>query len=231
MGVVGRIRSAGGRGRARQRMVVWMLAVPFMVAGTEVAHVVAYRLVYPDPLERAAVLSSTGHGYFAYTPLALAVGAALVGCALFARVYGARDGRHLRTLEVSPGMFAALPPATFALQEHLERLVHSGSWPFGAALEPTFLPGLALQLPFAFLVYLIARLLLRAAEKLGVALRSGRQGPRRRVAGLAVVHGRLVVGLLPRAAVPAGGRSVRGPPGARGESVSPFAQILRPATL
>ncbi|HXY84301.1 MAG TPA: hypothetical protein VEH52_02380, partial [Gaiellaceae bacterium] len=57
--------------------LVWLLSIPLIVASTELAHVVAYRLIYPDPEERAAVLASSGHGYFTYDPLCLAVGAAL----------------------------------------------------------------------------------------------------------------------------------------------------------
>ena len=67
-------------------------------------------------------------------------------------------------------MFFLLPPITFALQEHAERLLHSGHLPLAAALEPTFLIGLALQLPFALAALAIARLLLSLADRLGMAL-------------------------------------------------------------
>jgi hypothetical protein len=55
------------------------------------------------------------------------------------------------------------------LQEVLELSLHTGQFGWRAALAPTFLPGLALQLPFALAAYLMARLLLRAAERIGVA--------------------------------------------------------------
>jgi len=179
-----------------------------MVAGSEVAHVVAYRLVYPNPLERAAVLSSSGHGYFAYTPLALAIGLAMVGCAWFARASQARS-TAASPIAVSAWPFAALPPATFALQEHLERLIHDGAFPFGAVLEPTFMIGLALQLPFALAVYIVARLLLRAADRVGVLFRVAARprlvGPARRVWPPETIA-------LPRVAPLAAGSSGRGPP-------------------
>jgi hypothetical protein len=192
-----------------RRWLVWLLSLPLMIAGSEVAHVVAYRLVYPNAVERAAVLSSSGHGYFAYTPLVLAIGLATVCCAWFARVSQARCEVEPSTIPVSPWPFAALPPATFALQEHLERLIHDGAFPFSAVLEPTFMVGLALQLPFALAVYAVAHLLLRAAERVGVLLRPP---PAPRPAGMprqVSFPGNLA---LPRRAPLAIGGSGRGPP-------------------
>jgi hypothetical protein len=52
------------------------------------------------------------------------------------------------------------------LIEALEGLLNRGVVPFGEALQPTFLVGLALQLPFALAAYLLARLLLRAGDGL-----------------------------------------------------------------
>ena len=47
----------------------------------------------------------------------------------------------------------------------LELSLHTGTFGWHALLAPTFLPGLALQLPFSLLAWLAARLLLRAAER------------------------------------------------------------------
>ena len=66
--------------------------------------------------------------------------------------------------------FAFLPPATFAIQEVLELSLHTGSFTMHALLAPTFLPGLLLQLPLALAAYLMARFLLRTAERVGRAL-------------------------------------------------------------
>ena len=63
-----------------------------------------------------------------------------------------------------------MPPLAFALQELLELSLHTGTFAWRAALAPTFLPGLLLQLPCAVLMYVAARLLLRAAERIGLAL-------------------------------------------------------------
>jgi len=60
--------------------------------------------------------------------------------------------------------FALAPPLAFLLQEAAERS-------FAPPLEPVVLLGLVLQLPFAVLAYLAARLLLRAAASLAPARR------------------------------------------------------------
>jgi hypothetical protein len=152
----------------RRAVLPWLLALPTIVAGTEAAHALAYRLVYDNADLRVAFLAATGHGYAHWLPLALATGAA---CALVGVAAAAADtarGRHVGRL--SPLAFAALPPLAFALQELLELSLHTGGVAWHAFAEPTFLPGLALQLPFALLAYLAARLLLGAAVRLGRAL-------------------------------------------------------------
>ena len=56
-------------GNVNRRLVAWLLSVPLMLGGTEVAHWLAYRLVYPDSWERSQVLAQSGHGYFSLLPL------------------------------------------------------------------------------------------------------------------------------------------------------------------
>jgi hypothetical protein len=51
----------------------------------------------------------------------------------------------------------------------LELSLHTGHFGWRAVLAPTFLPGLALQLPFACAAYALARVLLRAARRAGIA--------------------------------------------------------------
>jgi hypothetical protein len=63
-----------------------------------------------------------------------------------------------------------LPPLAFALQELSERLLRAEAFPFHAALEPRFLLGLLLQLPFGLLALLLARMLLRVVERIVRAL-------------------------------------------------------------
>jgi hypothetical protein len=72
---------------------------------------------------------------------------------------------------------ALVPPLGFALQEHLERLIELNAFPYGAALEPTFLVGMALQAPFALGAVLLARAVLAVGHLVGrgvAALRSPR---------------------------------------------------------
>jgi hypothetical protein len=66
--------------------------------------------------------------------------------------------------------FALLPLLGFTAQEFLERWLAGSDLPWWMVMQPTFRVGLALQLPFALLAYLLARLLLRTAHEVGVAL-------------------------------------------------------------
>lgn len=119
--------------------------------GAEAAHAAA-NAVFGAPLEDEAELFSSGGFGLELVPLlsAVALGAVLLGLA--AQVAGRQAARRWTALP-----FACLPPVMFALQEHLEALLHTGAFPAGTMLEPTFFPGLAMQLPFALAGYLAAR--------------------------------------------------------------------------
>ena len=65
-----------------------------------------------------------------------------------------------------------LPPVAFGAQEVTERLVHTGQIPWTVVLQPAFLIGLALQLPFALAALLLAWALDFAARAVGGALAS-----------------------------------------------------------
>lgn len=150
-----------------RRLTVWLVTLPLAVAGTQIAHALAYRLVTPVHHERAHELTATGHGYLAYLPFALAVGSVLVSFAL------AAEARCMVASSTDCGLrprawpFAVVAPALFICQEHFERLFHDGAVPLGAVLATSFLTGLVLQLPFALAAYALARLLLNAARSLG----------------------------------------------------------------
>jgi hypothetical protein len=148
---------------SRQRLV-WLLTVPLAVAGSQLAHALAYRLAVPDADRRSLLLAATGHGYYAHLPLALALGSVFVGLALAAEIRHLGLGRQRAARGPSAVTFAVLAPAIFCFQEHFERLVHHGGFPWSAVLQPTFVVGLLLQLPFALAAYLVARLLLGAAR-------------------------------------------------------------------
>ncbi len=151
-----------------RRGLAWIFALPLMLAGSQAAHVLAYRWVYPSTDVRVHALFITGHGYLDRLPFVLAAGAAV---ALVALVFAAADaarGRHVARLPA--GAFALLPPVAFVVQEVLERSIHTGTFFWQAVEAPTFVPGLLLQVPFALVAYVGARLLLGAAETAGRAL-------------------------------------------------------------
>lgn len=151
-----------------RRLLAWLVALPLMAAGSQVAHALAYRWAYPNVHVRMTALVATGHGYLAWMPLVLGIGAAGAFLSLLVVVLDAASGREERTLPA--WAFALLPPLGFTAQEILERSFHTGSLVWQAVEAPTFLPGIALQLPFAAAAYLAARFLLRAAARAGAAL-------------------------------------------------------------
>ena len=135
----------------------WLLALPLMGAGSLAAHAASYRLAMPDAHDRLRALQASGHSYFDHLPLLIALIAAPALIALGFAVFGRARGAP-RPLAAWP--FALLPPLCFVLQEHLERLAHSGTFPWTAGLERTFVIGLLLQGPFALTAFLLARGLL-----------------------------------------------------------------------
>ncbi len=148
-----------------RRCVAWLVAVPLLLAGSQSAHVLAYRWVYPDAHVRLRELVASGHDYMSLLPFVLGAAAAILTLSLALTVVDAFSGRPQRKLPA--WAFALLPMVGFTAQEHLERLLESGSFPWHAVGDPTFLPGLALQVPFGLAAYLAARILLRAAERSG----------------------------------------------------------------
>ena len=146
-----------------RRGLAWLFALPLMLAGSQAAHVLAYRWVYPSTDVRLHALFVTGHGYLDRLPFVLAAGAVV----LVPRCVGRRSAARGRPL-LGGGVRAAAA-GRVRLQEVLERSVHSGTFVWQAVEAPTFLPGLALQLPFALVAFLVARLLLGAAEHAGHA--------------------------------------------------------------
>jgi hypothetical protein len=153
-----------------RRGLTWLLAVPLLVAGSQAAHALTYRIVYPGASVRIRALIVTGHGYLDRLPLVLGAGLAVALTALLVAVFDASRGREARALPA--WAFALLAPLAFAFQEILELSLHTGTFAWHAVAAPTFLPGIALQLPFSLLAWLAARLLLRAAGRAGRALAS-----------------------------------------------------------
>jgi hypothetical protein len=183
-----------------------LIAVPLMLAGTEVAHALAYRIVYPIAAIRWHLLSATGHGYLGYVPLALGFVAAMTLLGVVSSAVDAARGTPVRALPA--WVFGLLPLTGFTLQEFLERWWATSSVPWWMFEQPTFRVGLLLQLPFALLAYVGARLLRRVGRALGRIL-VGRTRP-------VVLGVPLVVRPAPSVALRSStlqrGWSVRGPP-------------------
>jgi hypothetical protein len=141
-----------------RRMLAWLLITPLAAVGVLAAHAAAY----------AATGASLGeeHGYLDHAPqvAGLLSSLALVGLAL--------QERSLRPRSV--WWFAPIAPLGFTCQEHLERLVHTGQLPF-LLTSPTFLVGLALQLPVAAVCFVLVR---RIVGTLPGAQRRSRAEPR-----------------------------------------------------
>jgi hypothetical protein len=88
--------------------------------------------------------------------------------ALALRALAAYRG-DVRRAAASP-VIVVLPLVAFFIQEHVERFVYTGQMPWTAVLEPSFLVGLALQLPFALAALLVAWALDSGARAIGLAL-------------------------------------------------------------
>ncbi len=155
-----------------RRNVVWLITLPLAIVGSQVAHAAGYRLATGEG-ELAHALASSGHGYLAYAPLALAVCAAFVVIALARELICALGGDETAS-RPSALVFSVLAPAIFVAQEHFERLAHDGAFPTSLLVEKTFVLGLALQVPFALVAYALARILLRATRAVARLLASPR---------------------------------------------------------
>jgi hypothetical protein len=202
-----------------RRAAAWLMSLPLMIAGTQVAHVLAYRWVYPNAHIRLIELLATGHGYMVgthgYLPLVLGI----VGAVDLVAAGWVFAGSMRRSLQrpVPAWAFALMPLLCFTLQEFLERWLSGAPFPWWMVLQPTFRIGLALQLPFALVAFLAARLLLRTAKTAGRRARA--QAPRPVLVGFTT--GWVVVALegLLRLA-PAATHAGRGPPAGTVAAVS-----------
>ena len=159
-----------------RRLIALLICLPLAATHLLVTHQLSYMLVAPDATQRAELLASTGHGYLQDLPIVLMSLAATVLVGFAFEAVRIRGSDVERTTPAWP--FAVLAPTCFVVQEHLERLVHDGSFPAGAWHEKTFVLGLALQAPVALLAWLIARMLLRAAPRIAALFHEAHPGRR-----------------------------------------------------
>jgi hypothetical protein len=142
-----------------------MVALPLAVASWLGAHCLAYWLVAPAGDHQMGLHAESGHAYLGYTPAIFVWGGALLVVGLVLCV-----GLGLRDVRPSPPpvrLFAFLPPLAFTVQEHAERLIGTGGLPPDIVFEPTFLLGLALQLPLTLAALIVAHALQGAGFTFG----------------------------------------------------------------
>jgi len=150
-----------------RRRIALAVAAPIAVVGSLAAHQLSYALQAPSPAVRAILLATTGHGYLSHLPMVIGVCVvtAALGVALELAHAWDRGGR------AAGWQLALVAPLAFALQEHLERFVHTGALPTHLVLEPWFWFGLALQIPFALLAWGVAGAILVAARAVRAQVR------------------------------------------------------------
>ena len=193
-----------------RRGLLWLVVLPPIIVGSQVAHGAAFWWAYPQTNLRLAVLSSSGHGYLVYAPAALGFLGAIQLIALTVVGFDRARGRPLRGLPAWAFLF--IPVVGFVLQEHLERLLVSGAFPWWTTLEPSFWRGLVLQLPLGLAAYLVAALLLRTASAAGRGRRCAQRLRTRSPAAVETACRRPAPIFLPRRAPLAGLAADRAPP-------------------
>ena len=122
-----------------RRTLTWLVTLPFVAASVLMGHAIAYRVL--------GMPADDVHGYLAHTPQVVLVLATLALLGLAA---------DSRTRRASPVPLAALAVVAFVVQEHVERLIHTGQIPFLLTSQVMWL-GIVLQIPLAVAVWIVAR--------------------------------------------------------------------------
>ena len=148
-----------------RRRLPWLLALPLMAVGSFVAHLIGYNASPSSGAESGRELvARSSTGIAAHLVLAAGIIGAVGGLAGASWLVSFVRGRARHG--ASPSLFFWLPPVAFSVQEFAERLLRAEAAPFHAALEPRFLVGLALQLPFGLIALVLTRLLVRVARRI-----------------------------------------------------------------
>jgi len=184
-------------GRLRQRSGVLLAAtVLVMVVGSLVTHLAAAG--EPSFGVGAEAGEAAEHGAILVPPVVGPLGALL----LLGLVW------LVRRRALGPAWFLLLPPVAFGIQELTEWLFHAGSLSLVGG-EPSLLAALLVQVPFAILAFVLARLLRAAIRRVVGFLNVPTTAPALRAGVLAWPLPPLV---LPDRWALAGAHSGRGPP-------------------
>lgn len=155
-----------------RKHAVWLVTLPVALVGIEAAHALA-NAAFGAPGSEVLESAESGAGLI---PLLAALALAAVLCGLVGRVAGLWWTPRRSRAVLLP--FVLLPPLGFVLLELGEALAHSPiEWE--ELVGPTFLVGLALQLPVALVGYLLARALLRLSDEVRELVRRARRRPAR----------------------------------------------------
>src|SRR3990172_2971841 len=120
--------------------LTWSFVLPVLATGWFGAHEVGHRLAMPEARAYGHFLHESGHL------------------------------QPVLVLSLVALLFAVLPPLGIVAEELANRVLHDGLLDPAIALEPTFLVGLAVQVPFGSAAYVVARMLARLADRIGYAL-------------------------------------------------------------
>ena len=152
----------------RRILLAWLLTLPLIAVGSQLAHNGGYRLAEPTGETRESALTATGHGYLDALPLLITLSVVLVAAILLATLSDSFHGRRGLHLQLWP--FAIVPFIGFLTQEVIERAIAGVAVSPATLIEAPILLGLLLQAPFAAAAYAIGGALVRVAHDLGRAL-------------------------------------------------------------
>lgn len=149
------------------------ICIPVAILGCLLAHQAGYLIESPDQVARSLNLARDGHGYMRdFVFMIPAIATIVLGGFLFA-LHGAIVTDT--PVSISPRPFAFAPAMVFLVQEFAERAA------IGDALvvlsERSVVVGLVLQIPFGLIAYLLARLILEAADQVARVIREHSKRP------------------------------------------------------
>jgi hypothetical protein len=133
-----------------------LVILPLLAIGSEAAHALL-GLVAPQGYQGAELFEGP-FGTGTLLPLFLSLAVVVVVAGL---VTASADSRSLHT---SRFLIAALPLVAFTIQEYVEYAIGHDAVSWTVAAHPAFAYGLVLQLPFAVIAFLAARLVLVLAD-------------------------------------------------------------------